>query len=74
MKLADGRYFALHRLDGEPDATLRRDYAGSLLVVPREGAVAIDGESLAPGSCGHAAGIDRVRFASGGQCLIARPK
>ena len=74
VKLADGRYFALHRLDGEPDAGVRRDYAGPLLVVPREGAVAIDGESLAPGSCGYAAGIDRVRFARGGQCLIARPK
>lgn len=72
-KLAEGRYFTLHRLDGRPDADLRADYAGPLLVVPRAGEVRIAGETLAPGSCGWAAGIAEVEFSSDGQCLIARP-
>jgi mannose-6-phosphate isomerase len=73
-RLADGRYFALDRLDGEPDAALARMYAGPLLVIPREGAVWIDGEAIPPGGCGYAAGIGEVAFASNGRCLIARPK
>ncbi len=73
VKLAEGRYFTLHRLEGTPDASLRADYAGPLLVVPRTGEVRIAGEALGPGSCGWAAGIDEVKFPSDGQCLIARP-
>ena len=73
VKLAEGRYFTLHRLDGEPDAELRAAYSGPLLVVPQRGAVRIGGEVLEPGSCGWAAGIGEVGFAADGQCLIARP-
>jgi len=73
-KLADGKYFALHRLDGQPDATLRDEYVGPLLVIPRDGAVRIGGETIAPGECGYAAGIGEVTFEPGGRCLIARPK
>jgi mannose-6-phosphate isomerase len=73
-KLADGRYFALHRLDGAPDVALRDEYAGPLLVIPREGEVTIGGETIAPGGCGYAAGIGAVAFAREGRCLIARPK
>ncbi len=72
-KLAEGRYFTLHRLDGQPDADLRADYAGPLLVVPRAGEVRIAGKTLAPGSCGWATEIAEVEFSSDGQCLIARP-
>ena len=73
VKLAEGRYFTLHRLIGSPDANLRADYAGPLLVVPRIGEVRIADETLSPGSCGWAAEIGEVEFAVDGQCLIARP-
>ena len=73
VKLAEGRYFTLHRLDGEPDAALQANYAGPLLVVPRFGSVRIGGEVLWPGECGWAGGIDEVTFDPDGQCLIARP-
>ena len=73
VKLAEGRYFTLHRLEGEPDSALRAAYAGPLLVVPRRGAVQIGATTLEPGSCGWAAGIDEVTFDPDGQCLIARP-
>ena len=73
VKLAEGRYFTLHRLDGAPDADLRAAYAGPLLVVPRSGEVRIGGAVLGPGTCGWAAGIGEVAFAADGQCLIARP-
>jgi mannose-6-phosphate isomerase len=74
LELADGRYFTLHRVDGEPDAALRRRYAGPLLVVPLTGEVRIGAEALAPGTCGFARDIAEVVFASSGQALVARPK
>lgn len=73
VKLAEGRYFTLHRLDGEPDAELRAAYAGPLLVVPRRGAVRIGDDVLEPGNCGWAADIAEMAFAPDGQYLIARP-
>ena len=74
IELADGRYFQLHRLDGEPDAAIREAYAGPLLVIPRKGAVGHGGETLNPGECGQAALIDDIAFDPAGLCLIARPK
>ena len=73
-KLADGRYFTLHRLDGEPDAALRDEYSGPMLVIPRGGAVRVRAERIEPGGCGYAAGIGEVAFDPAGRCLIARPK
>ena len=74
IELADGRYFQLHRLDGEPDAAIRDAYAGPLLVIPRLGVVRHDGETLKPGECGLADSIADLAFDPAGQCLIARPR
>ena len=74
VELADGRYFQLHRLDGEPDAAIRAAYAGPLLVIPRAGSVRHKGEVLVSGVCGQAASIADLKFDPRGQCLIARPK
>jgi mannose-6-phosphate isomerase len=74
VELANGRYFQLHRLEGEPDAAIRESYAGPLLVVPRLGRVGLGSEVLEPGECGVADSIAELTFASAGQCLIARPK
>jgi mannose-6-phosphate isomerase len=73
-QLADGRYFQLHRIDGEPDAAIREAYAGPLLVIPRSGRVKLAGDTLNPGECGQARSIAEVGFDSAGLCLIARPK
>lgn len=74
LELANGRYFQLHRLDGEPDAPIRAAYAGPLLVIPRQGGVRVRGETIEPGECGLAGSIEEIGFDAAGQCLIARPK
>lgn len=74
VELANGRYFQLHRLDGEPDAAIRAAYAGPLLVVPRIGNVRLGGETLAPGECGVARSLSEIEFDPAGLSLIARPR
>ena len=74
VELANGRYFQLHRLDGEPDAAIRAAYAGPLLVIPREGEVRLGTEALKPGECGQATSIADLAFDPLGLCLIARPR
>ena len=74
VELANGRYFQLLRLDGEPDAAIYAEYAGPLLVIPRQGNVRHRGETLKPGECGQAAAIADLVFDPAGLCLIARPK
>ncbi|WP_299308376.1 class I mannose-6-phosphate isomerase [uncultured Croceicoccus sp.] len=73
QRLVEGPFFVLDRLDGQPDAELRAQYTGPLLVIPREGSVTVDGEEVAPGGCALAHGIDAVRFADDGLCLVTRP-
>ena len=73
VELANGRYFQLHRLDGEPDGSIRAAYAGPLLVIPRVGTVRHGEETLSPGECGEAASIADLTFDPAGLCLIARP-
>ena len=74
VELANGRYFQLHRVDGEPDAAMCETYAGSLLVIPRQGDVRHGDETLEPGECGLAMSIADLTFDPAGLCLIARPK
>jgi len=74
MALVDGPYFRLDLVDGAPAPALAERYSGPLLVVPREGEVAIDGgEAVAPGGCALAPSLEAVRFAPQGICLIAQP-
>ena len=74
VELACGRYFRLHRLEGEPDAGLTAAYDRPMLVIPRRGTVTIGGERLGPGSCGYAATIAEAGFDRSGQALIAHPR
>ena len=73
-KLADGRYFVLHRLDGPPNDELAAAYAGPLLVIPREGEVRHGDEVLRAGECGYAANLAELTFPIDGRSLIVRPK
>ena len=74
VKLADGRYFVLHRLDGVPDEALLGAYDGPLLVIPRKGQVRHGDTVLEPGECGYAPKLADLGFAPDGESLIARPK
>lgn len=72
--LVDNALFRLDQIEGEPNAEVRRRYgSGKLLVIPRDGWARIDGQEVAPGSCGLAPSLDTVAFAPDGLCLIAQP-
>jgi mannose-6-phosphate isomerase len=73
VELANGRYFTMHRLDGAPDAAVREDYAGPLLVIPRAGDVRTRGEVIRAGECACVGSIDELEFASESRSLIVRP-
>lgn len=71
--LVDGPHFRLDQLAGGPDPAISARYRGKLLVIPREGEVVVDGETVRPGECALATEIDAVTFAPDGTCLIAQP-
>ena len=73
VQLASGAYFTAHRLDGLPDPTLAADYAGPLLVIPRQSKVKLGDETLEAGDCAWAPGIDALTFDAQGQAIIVRP-
>ncbi|RIV92868.1 mannose-6-phosphate isomerase [Aurantiacibacter xanthus] len=73
VNLVDGPLFRLDQLAGGPDAAISARYRGPLLVIPREGSVVVDGETVSPGQCALAEEIDAVQFAEAGTCLIAQP-
>ena len=73
VNLVDGPFFRLDQLAGGPDAAISARYRGPLLVIPREGSVVVDGETVSPGQCALAEEIDAVQFSEAGTCLIAQP-
>ena len=73
VELARGRYFTAHRLDGPPDGSLLAEYAGPLLVIPRNGPVDVAGEAVAPGQCALAGSLASVAIPADTLAVIARP-
>lgn len=73
MRLVDGPFFLLDRLDGRPDAATVSDYPDRLLVIPRDNPVRVDGVQVQPGQCALADTIQSIEFPQDGCCLIARP-
>jgi mannose-6-phosphate isomerase len=71
VNLVEGPYFRLDRLDGAPGAEIVARYAGPLLVIPLDGVTRVGGETVAPGECALAAGLEEVSVS--GRCLIAQP-
>lgn len=69
--LVDGPLFLLDQIVGMPSAATEARFPGTLLVIPREGAVQVAGESVLPGSCAIASGLAEVAFADDGVCLLA---
>lgn len=72
--LVEGPLFRLDQVEGfvGEDVALRYGQR-PLLVIPHRTPVRIDGEVVAPGNCGIAAGLDHVAFAESSPCLIAQP-
>ena len=73
VRLVDGPYFRLDRVDGLPDVETAARYHGALLVIPREGEAQVAGQTVAPGQCALAASIEDITFAPEGSCLLAQP-
>ena len=71
--LVDGPLFLMDQVHGQPAPDIAARYPAGLLVIPREGAVTVAGETIAPGGCGLAQGLGQVEFAENGVCLLARP-
>ncbi|WP_232495959.1 class I mannose-6-phosphate isomerase [Novosphingobium kaempferiae] len=70
--LVDGPLFVLDQVEGTPTPDIAARYPDTLLVIPREGEVQVDGETIAPGGCALATSLDAVQFADKGVCLLAR--
>lgn len=73
LSLVDGPFFHLDQVAGTPDEAIAARYGGSLLVIPREGAVHVGGTHVAPGGCALADCLAHVAFGSSGVCLLAAP-
>lgn len=73
IKLASGRYFTAHQLQGMPDAGLRVEYDRPLLVIPRLGTAMVGGAAVLPGECACAASIADVTFDPHGMAIIVHP-
>lgn len=70
VKLVDGPFFRLWRLDGPPSAAVPDDM-GQVFVTPLDGVVTIDGTDVQPGSCGFAEDLSRMDFSASGKALLA---
>jgi mannose-6-phosphate isomerase len=73
VELARGSYFTAHRLDGPADASLVAEYACALLVIPRSGAVEVDGVAVVPGQCAVADSLSSVTIPDNTLLVIAKP-
>ncbi len=71
VTLVEGPHFRLDRLDGPASAEVSDRYAGPLLVIALDSAVAVNSETVAPGQCALAQSLDLVT--PSGRCLIAQP-
>lgn len=71
--LVDGPLFQLEQVEGTPSPEIATRFPNALLVIPREKAVQVAGETIAPGGCALAMRLADVHFADMGICLIAKP-
>jgi len=74
VRLVDGPFFILDRVEGPLPDDVAADYPGALLVIPRTGDVRVGGAAVAVGECALADRIGDVAVGAGAQCLLTRPK
>ena len=72
VTLVEGPLFRLDQVTGSVPEGIAAAYHGALLVIPRDGAVSVGGEEIAPGECALAQGLGEVGIPHGSTCLIAR--
>lgn len=74
--LIDGPHFRLDRIEGAPDAAMRKVYADGLLVLPLEGCVRTksDEAQAGAGECLYAPSIETLDFADASVSLLTRAK
>ena len=73
LRLVDGPYFRLDRVDGAEEYDFG-DYAeGPLLVIPTRGHAIVDGSPVHPASCALAQHIGQVSLSPDALCFLAQP-
>jgi len=70
VTLVEGPHFRFSQCAGEPDAAMRARHPGVVQLLPLEGEIAIDGETVAGGECGLAEAIDAVDFSRAKRTLL----
>jgi mannose-6-phosphate isomerase len=74
QSLVDGPLFRLDRVAGLPVEAIRANYGQApVLAIPMRRAITIEGEVIAPGSCGISPSLGAICFANDGLCLISQP-
>lgn len=73
VRLVEGPFFVLDRVEGPVGDALAEDYPGALLVLPRRGKVSVAGKPVAVCECALADAIGDVAVADGALCLLTRP-
>ena len=68
--LVDGPHFRFSHCAGVPDEAMRARHPGAVQVLPLDGEIAIDGETIGSGECGLAAAIEAVDFARARRTLL----
>lgn len=69
--LVDGPLFVLEQVCGRPSQETAQRFTGKLLVIPREGELAVQGEAIVPGQCAWARSLSEIGFAPDSLCLLA---
>jgi len=73
LRLVDGPWFRLDRVEGAPDAATAVRFSGPLLAIPLAGEISVAGQAVLPGQCAFAPSLDQINFPGGTQCLLAQP-
>lgn len=74
VRLVDGPYFRLDRLDGPPpNETVTRYERAPLLAIPVDASVAVAGDPIPPGECALVTEIADLDVPVGARVLIAQP-
>lgn len=69
--LVEGPYFVLAQTCGPVQADVAQRFSGPFMVLPRDGAVDVAGETIMPGQCASANTLDNVRIPIGNSVLLA---
>lgn len=72
MRLVEGPFFLLDKVEGPVEQAIAGDYPGALLVIPRSEGVSVASKAVAVGECALADDIHCVEIAGGATALLTR--